>query len=191
MAHQFNITVHGRKRPADGGLDDQPLAKKFGRLKIESLGVPRLPGSLEAKDVPQPHHPGDAMMLDDTNTTVYIHDLEQELAETEALDQAVTILPGLEDKLPMTKLLVENNKPQCRELVVYKEPESLTVPKDKDQVRRALMETRERARLGQRAHLSDMGWIQGPRCIDQNPGHVRSLQKNGSQGDKMDIDTEG
>lgn len=38
MAHQFDVTAHGTKRPAEGELDDQPLAKKFGRLKI---GMPR------------------------------------------------------------------------------------------------------------------------------------------------------
>lgn len=186
MAHQFDVTAHGTKRPAEGELDDQPLAKKFGRLKIESLDVPRLSGSLGAKDVPQLHHPGDAMMLDDTNTTVYIHDLDQELTESDTLDRAITILPGLEDKLPMTKLLVGDNRPQCKELVVYKEPESLTVPKDEDQVRRALIETRERARLGHQARISDMGWIKGPR----GTGHARHLQQNGNPEDKMDIDAD-
>ncbi|OJI97716.1 hypothetical protein ASPVEDRAFT_79412 [Aspergillus versicolor CBS 583.65] len=193
-AHQFDVTAHGRKRPAEGELDDQPLAKKFGRLKIESLNVSRLPGGLGAKDVPQLHHPGDAMMLDDTDTTVYIHDLDQELTESDTLDRVITILPGLEDKLPIPKLLVGNNKHQCRELVVYKEPESLTVPKDKDQVRRALIETRERARLGLQPRLSDMVRINGPHArhgTDQNSGHAKNLQKNGSPEDEMDIDTEG
>ena len=155
-------------------------------LSSECLDVPRSSGSLGAKDVPQLHHPGDAMMLDDTNTTVYIHDLDQELTESDTLDRAITILPGLEDKLPMTKLLVGDNRPQCKELVVYKEPESLTVPKDEDQVRRALIETRERARLGHQARISDMGWIKGPR----GTGHARHLQQNGNPEDKMDIDAD-
>ncbi|KAL4996490.1 hypothetical protein BDV10DRAFT_109349 [Aspergillus recurvatus] len=95
------------------------------------------------------------MLLDDTDTTLYIHDLEQELAETEALDGALTILPGLEGTLSMANILVANNsKRACTEIVLYREPESLSIPKDKDQVRRALIETRERARLSQQGFRS-------------------------------------
>ncbi|KAL6239434.1 hypothetical protein BDW75DRAFT_227310 [Aspergillus navahoensis] len=155
MAHQFDVAVHGRKRPAEGELDDQPLTKKFGRLQIE-----------------------------------------QELAETEALDCALTILPGLEDRLSMTKILVANNsKRPCTDIVLYREPESLSIPKDKDQVRRALLETRERARLSQKnLRSSPTQQRNGTVYTDQDLTHREECQQRVNwvedDVDVMDIDAD-
>ncbi|KAL4780038.1 hypothetical protein BJX76DRAFT_351297 [Aspergillus varians] len=193
MADQFDVAVHGRKRPAEGELDDQPLAKKFGRLQIGTLAINRFPVSREgqAQCVPKRYGSNDTMMLDDTDTTVYIHDLEQELAESDAFDPAITILPGLEDRLSMTKMLVAETKHPCTDIVLYREPESLTVPKDKDQVRWALMETRERARLGQERVRSGIHQRSDSRCIDQ-AGRTGSekCRQNDNSADKMDIDAD-
>ncbi|KAL4867875.1 hypothetical protein BDV12DRAFT_186421 [Aspergillus spectabilis] len=173
---QFDIAVHGRKRPAGGELDDQPLAKKFGRLQIARI-VPRL------------SEPNDAMMLDDTKNRVYIHDLDRELAESELLDGPLIILPGLEQKLSMPKMLVSNTNCQCNEIVLYREPESLSIPRDKDQVRRALMETRERTRLRQSIHERNIQKIDGnPVTKDCLESEVR--QQDDDLADKMDIDVE-
>jgi hypothetical protein len=42
-AQQFEVEVHGTKRPAEGELDDQPLAKKFGGLRIGMKQLPIIP----------------------------------------------------------------------------------------------------------------------------------------------------
>ncbi|KAI9367414.1 hypothetical protein BJX61DRAFT_538076 [Aspergillus egyptiacus] len=139
---QPEMGVRGRKRPAEGELGDQPLAKRFGRLHIARPGE-GLDGS------------NDAMMLDDTKHTIYIHDLDKELAEADALGVPLSFLPGLEDRLPMSRMLVSTPRCQGNELVLYREPESLSIPKDKDQVRRALIETRERARFSQKKWYSE------------------------------------
>ncbi|KAL4798137.1 hypothetical protein BDV19DRAFT_357121 [Aspergillus venezuelensis] len=190
MAHQFDVAGHRRKRPAEGELDNQPLAKKFGRLQIGPPTGFRMPEVREeqGRRPRNLYESNDPMMLENTKSTVYIHDLERELAESEALDQSLTILPGLEGKLSMTKMLVANNKQrQCSELVLYREPESLSIPKDKDQVRQALMETRERARLAQ----------QGVQCGVQQKNAERTnssswpideCQQTDILYDQMDID---
>jgi hypothetical protein len=41
-AQQSEVQVHGTKRPAAGELDDQPLAKKFGRLRIGTKQLPTI-----------------------------------------------------------------------------------------------------------------------------------------------------
>ncbi|KAL4935068.1 hypothetical protein BDV06DRAFT_138842 [Aspergillus oleicola] len=191
MAHQFDVAGHRRKRPAEGELDNQPLAKKFGQLQIGSPTGVRLPEVPERQDQRprNSHESDDPMMLEDTESTVYIHDLERELAESEALDQPFTILPGLEEKLSMAKILAADNQRQCSELVLYREPESLSIPKDRDQVRRALLETRERARLAQQG-------IQ--RNVQQkNPGYTNSssvrvdeFSQVDALDDRMDIDAD-
>jgi hypothetical protein len=87
------------------------------------------------------------MMLDDTKHRVYIHDLDREIAETEPPSDPITFLPGVEQSLgAIPKFLVADGKPVGNELVLYKEPTSLTVSKERDTVCKALIETRERAR---------------------------------------------
>lgn len=197
MAQRSDVAVHGRKRPAEEELDDQPLTKKFGRLQIGPLaGLPLLEcREGQARTVPNIHRPSDAMILDDTDTTLYIHNLEQELAETEILDGAFTILPGIEDRLSLTNILVANDsKRPCTDVVLYREPESLSIPKDKDQVRRALIETRERARLSQQKLRSSPGQEKNDAaCTDQNLTHKEECQQraNSDDDDAMDIDVDG
>ncbi|KAB8267387.1 hypothetical protein BDV30DRAFT_220293 [Aspergillus minisclerotigenes] len=92
----------------------------------------------------------DMMILDDTKHTVYIHDLEREIAETELPSDSITFLPGIGENLrAIPRFVVTEAKPICNELVLYREPASLTVPKERDTVRKALIETRERARINQ------------------------------------------
>ncbi|KAL2826038.1 hypothetical protein BJY01DRAFT_151187 [Aspergillus pseudoustus] len=188
-AQQSEVGVHGTKRPAEGELDDQPLAKKFGRLRIGPLAMVRSPAGREVQARPnlKSSRVEDAMLLDDTKHTVYIHDLEQELEETEFLQGGLTILPGLSDRLSMSKMLVSSTKPQCNEIVLYREPESLSIPKDKDPVRRALIETRERARLGHSRHWRDVGEGVEPQAAGQTG---KSSKTNFDQFDIMDVDME-
>ncbi|OJJ94588.1 hypothetical protein ASPACDRAFT_1877595 [Aspergillus aculeatus ATCC 16872] len=135
----------GKKRPAETDPDnDQPLTKKFSHLQLtpltfqdDTLGRPKLATS----------HQGDRMMLDDTNHTIYIHDLDMELQDLETLDNEVTILSGVVDTLStVPRMLVADDQAHCTELVLYSEPVPLTAPKENDNVRKALVATRERAR---------------------------------------------
>ncbi|KAB8199426.1 hypothetical protein BDV34DRAFT_40845 [Aspergillus parasiticus] len=152
MAQHPDVGVyHGKKRPAESDPDgDQPLAKKFGRLHIDPRATSHT--SRESLDVGQHGSSAldDIMILDDTKHTVYIHDLEREIAETELPSDSITFLPGIGENLrAIPRFVVTEAKPICNELVLYREPASLTVPKERDTVRKALIETRERARTNQ------------------------------------------
>jgi hypothetical protein len=93
------------------------------------------------------------MMLDDTKDTIYIHDLEKELAEIEAEEQDIAFIPEIEKKLTaIPKSVLRDRKPANNELVLYRLPASLTVPEDKDSVRRAVADARRRARDAESHH---------------------------------------
>lgn len=94
------------------------------------------------------------MQVDDTETRVFVRDLDSELAELEAREQdeknKIEFLPDIEKKLNGIPkgLLRDNDKSSTDEdqqLVLYRVPPSLSIPEDKDSVRRAMVEARRRA----------------------------------------------
>ena len=145
------IQGHGKKRPAQGDPDGaQPLTKRFGRLRIGELrnnfqGVKvdtfldSVPISARAKGEGKE----DMMLLDDTQHTTYIHNLDQEL-EGDSPDGL--IFSPLATKLLSVPTSVLSSQQSGKELVLYTEPASLTVPEDKDNIRKAILESRARAR---------------------------------------------
>ncbi|KAF7629823.1 hypothetical protein AFLA_013526 [Aspergillus flavus NRRL3357] len=138
MAQHTDVGVyHGKKRPAESDPDgDQPLAKKFGCLHIGPRATSNTPREIrENLEVGQHVFSAldDMMILDDTKHTVYIHDLEREIAETELPSDSITFLPGIGENLrAIPRFVVTEAKPICNELVLYREPASLTVPKERD-----------------------------------------------------------
>lgn len=93
------------------------------------------------------------MQVDDTETRVFVRDLDSELAELEAREQdeknKIEFLPDIEKKLNGIPkgLLRDNDKSSTDEdqqLVLYRVPPSLSLPEDKDSVRRAMVEARQR-----------------------------------------------
>ncbi|KAJ5962386.1 hypothetical protein N7501_007327 [Penicillium viridicatum] len=88
--------------------------------------------------------PNDAMILDDTKHTTYIHNLDQELMEADS--PGLVFSPFVQKVLSVPQSVLSDSKPSGKELVLYTEPSSLTVPKEKDNVRRAILESRARAR---------------------------------------------
>ncbi|OOF96221.1 hypothetical protein ASPCADRAFT_514589 [Aspergillus carbonarius ITEM 5010] len=137
---------HGKKRPAESVPEsDQPLAKRFGRLHI-SHSVPTGYVTKNQQKLPA-SATSDSMLLDDTKHTIYIHDLDRELEDAELKADSFTILTRYADQMTaIPRLLVTNNKAPCNELILYTEPTSLSIPKEDDNVRKALIATRERAR---------------------------------------------
>jgi hypothetical protein len=88
------------------------------------------------------------MLLDDTKHTTYIHSLDQELAESDPPNDGLVILPLAARMMSMPKSILPDSSSKGKELVLYTEPTSLTVPQDKDTVRKAILESRARARAG-------------------------------------------
>ncbi|CAG8901885.1 unnamed protein product [Penicillium egyptiacum] len=156
---------HGKKRPAEADPDGaQPLTKRFGHLRIDNS----VPISARAKPKGHiqliqrnqhhdhidhiDHHqrnqelsfPNDAMILDDTKHTTYIYNLDQELMEADS--PGLVFSPFAEKVLSVPQSVLSDPKPSGKELVLYTEPSSLTVPREKDNVRKAILESRARAR---------------------------------------------
>ena len=97
------------------------------------------------------------MELDDSRNRIYISNLEDELSEIESDEEKLVFLPEIErrlTKIPRSVLTGRRSPPPSNEVVLYNVPESLTVPKELDGVRKAIIETRQRARD---KHFPDLG----------------------------------
>ncbi|KAL9060468.1 MAG: hypothetical protein Q9162_000641 [Coniocarpon cinnabarinum] len=166
---------HGAKRPHDDTLDGaQRLTKRFHLLNIENEQNGKLwiqphtqPSQQSPSHVPSRDHSArkvkparkadDSMHLDDTKDTIYIHDLEAELAsassDTED-EERVIFLPDIEKRLsgvPHSVLTGErkDSSEEDQQMVLYSVPHSISVPREEDNVRKAILEARARARRQQ------------------------------------------
>ncbi|GAB7354143.1 hypothetical protein MBLNU459_g4703t1 [Dothideomycetes sp. NU459] len=154
--------ARGVKRTADDSLDDdQRFAKRFDLLNLLNNGKLYIPvqrsaaaAAAAAAASPQLHAPkpgpDERMQVDDTRDRVYIHSLDDELADTESDEEKIVFLPDIEARLNrIPKHILTGQKPSERdgqELVLYTEPVSLSVPSAQDSVRKAVLEARQRAR---------------------------------------------
>lgn len=86
------------------------------------------------------------MLLDDTKYTTYVYDIDRELADIEGEEKHMLFIPDIEKALnAIPKAVLHDPKPE-NELVLYGVPRSLTVDEDKDIVRKAIIESRARAK---------------------------------------------
>ena len=96
------------------------------------------------------------MQLDDTKHKVYIYNIDDELSsdsEGEG-DGKLVFLPDIEKRLrenriPPSVLANQDGELAGMQLVLYSDPKSLSVPEEKDGVRKAIIEARRRLREGQ------------------------------------------
>ncbi|KEQ76923.1 hypothetical protein M436DRAFT_60722 [Aureobasidium namibiae CBS 147.97] len=133
--------LRGLKRTADDSFDDDHrFAKRFNLL---NLARPQLQTAVTASPPTEEH-----MQLDDTKHRVYIHNLDDELADIESDEEKLVFLPDIEKKLNAIPrhILVGEKKDSHQELVLYTLPPSLSVPLEQDNVRKAILEARERAK---------------------------------------------
>lgn len=143
------------------------------------------------------------MQLDNTKDKVYIHNLDDELAEIESEEEKLVFLPDIEKKLgmmgkiPKSVLLGEGYPAPSNEVVLYSVPSSLSVPKEQDNVRKAIIESRARAREkqlhGAGAEAAPVGHVDGG-ATNQKPngvnnlGHVAADQIMGIEEDEDAMD---
>ena len=90
------------------------------------------------------------MQVDETRDRVYIHNLDDELADIESDEEKLIFLPDIEKKLSrIPEQLLRSRRDEDhenQELVLYSVPKSLTVDEGHDSVRKAIIESRQRAR---------------------------------------------
>ncbi|KAF2459728.1 hypothetical protein BDY21DRAFT_369688 [Lineolata rhizophorae] len=102
----------------------------------------------------------DYMQLDDTSHKVYIYDLDAELASSDSDSDRPVFLSDIErhllNKVPRHVLIGDELRATAaNQLVLYGVPSSLTVPEDRDSVRKAIIEARHRAREKGKTELPD------------------------------------
>ncbi|CAI7585657.1 unnamed protein product [Penicillium manginii] len=152
MARSDERSQHGKKRAAEGDPDGaQPLTKRFNQLQLDN--VPPSPGARaryhEAptstsmttstpNSTPLPVYPqaqgneNESMLLDDTEHTTYIYDLDRELADSDSPPGALVLLPLAERMLVVPDSVLSDDSKQGKELVLYSDPSSLSVPREQD-----------------------------------------------------------
>lgn len=97
--------------------------------------------------------PDDTMRLDDSSHKVYIYNIDDELSsdsETENSGKLV-FLSDIEKHLDLNRIppsILANNDGELAgmQVVLYSDPKSLSVPEEKDSVRKAIIESRHRTR---------------------------------------------
>ncbi|PGH02975.1 hypothetical protein AJ80_08766 [Polytolypa hystricis UAMH7299] len=187
--------VCGKKRPAEDELEgDQPLTKKFGRLQIgphekassdERQATATRPSARQGSS-----YTNDSMQLDDTKHTVYIHDLDRELAEIEAQEEnRVAFLPDIEKRLmALPKSVLKSKPPVMNELVLYRIPSSLSLPEEQDSVRKAIIESRAREREKIKAARDAESKAQDDGSAKASSAPVESMTATDNDIDVMEID---
>lgn len=88
------------------------------------------------------------MNVDDSRDRIYIANIDDELADIESDEEKMVFIPDIEKrlmKIPKSVLYGKESSSAGNEVVLYGVPESLSVPPDKDIVRKAIIESRARA----------------------------------------------
>ncbi|MCJ1468968.1 hypothetical protein MMC07_007599 [Pseudocyphellaria aurata] len=152
---------YGRKRRANDHLEsDQRLAKRFNLLNLNQIGKHHLPVKEDGPQRPAHVDNGaESMQLDDTKEKVYIYNLDQELSDVESEEEKLVFLPDIERKLgkiPQSVLTSQSQPVTSSEMILYQVPSSLSIPRENDKVRTAIIESRARARVKQIEDAKDL-----------------------------------
>lgn len=161
-------------------------------VPVESPTPGASPSLTTQKQEPQ-SGPDDDMQLDDTKHKVYIYNIDDELSsdsESEA-DGKLVFLPDIEKRLrdsriPPSVLANQDGELAGMQLVLYSDPKSLSVPEEKDGVRKAIIEARRRLREGQAPDVDAQAIRDSdPTTKDVATGTASHLD---ADGDIMDMD---
>ncbi|KAI1454539.1 hypothetical protein F4805DRAFT_460611 [Annulohypoxylon moriforme] len=149
-----------RKRKAET-QDNERLSKRLSLLNLEQNGQklyvpvesPKLrPTECALTQIPE----DDTMQLDDSKHKVYIKNLDDYLSDSESDSESHMIfIPDIEkhllqNRIPPSVLANKDGELAGMQMVLYSEPSSLTVPKEQDSVRKAIIEARQRIREKQK-----------------------------------------
>ncbi len=177
------MTLAQKRRAEDDLQNEQRLSKRFDLLNLDHIGKLYIPVKQpRQKRAPQSNGDSDSMQLDDTKDKAYIQNLDDEIADIESEEERLVFLPDIEKKLakiPKSVLLGNGHPSVGNEMILYRVPTSLTVPAEQDNVRKAIIESRARAREKQLHEAGANGAVAlpngaGTRTEDQQNG-IRNL----------------
>jgi hypothetical protein len=117
------------------------------------------------------------MHVDDSKHKVYIYNIDDELSEdSESDDGKLVFLPDIErhlkaNRIPPHILTNSDGELAGMQMVLYSDPKSLSVPEEKDSVRKAIIEARHRLRKQQKdmregTYSSDPTTAQDPPTVN-------------------------
>ncbi|EGX91318.1 hypothetical protein CCM_05476 [Cordyceps militaris CM01] len=185
-----------RKRKAEPHRDNERLSKRLSLLNLERDGtkiyVPvESPLSRPSKPPPTADDANEAMRLDDTKHKVYIYNIDEELAEDSEPDEAkLVFLPDIEKRLRESRIpphVLANSDGELAgmQLVLYSDPASLSVPEEKDGVRKAILDARRRHRARQAG--DDAEQAENP-AVGAGTKNNQTTGQDASDDIEMDID---
>ncbi|KAF1837506.1 hypothetical protein BDW02DRAFT_637157 [Decorospora gaudefroyi] len=150
-----------------------------------------VPAKLKRNRRARPAPADDDMEVEDTPHRVYITDLSAELSDIESDEENPIFLSDIEkhlSKIPKHILLGPEPKPtEHNQVVLYNVPTSLTVPEAQDNVRKAIVEARQRIRDRQLSPVTEPGTMLEP--ARGGGGAVADIpQMEDEDPDAMDID---
>merc|ERR1712113_72845 len=157
---RFNLLSLGNRQ--DQGDGENAHASSNYYIPVSPSLKPNASASDERNDGRQASTEGEELMVvDDTRDRVYIHNLDDELAEIESSDEERLIfLPDIEKKLSRlpSHVLTGQKHDKNQELVLYSVPQSLTPSEESDITRKTILEARQRARdkAAEEARQEDM-----------------------------------
>ena len=177
------MTLAQKRRAEDDLQNEQRLSKRFDLLNLDHTGKLYIPVKQPRQErASQTNGHLDSMQIDDTKDKVYIHNLDDEISDIESEEERLVFLPDIEKKLakiPKSVLQGNGHPVVSNEMILYRVPTSLTVPAEQDNVRKAIIESRARAREKQLHEARANGEVAlpngaGTRTEDQQNG-IRNL----------------
>lgn len=139
-----------------------PLAERGGSKLYVPVENPQARGAARATELPPVRDTDDSMQLDDSKYKVYIYNIDDELSsedESEPDDGRLVFLQDIDkhlkaNRIPPSVLANSEGELAGMQMVLYNDPKSLSVPEEKDSVRKAIIESRHRTREKQRQELN-------------------------------------
>jgi len=141
----------GQKRQPDDDLEsEQRLAKRFNLLNLADINklyhVHENPPNVRRT---RSNAFSDSMQVDESRDRIFINSIDDELLDVESDEERLVFLPDIEKRLttiPRSVLTGQNSTSAGNEVVLYGIPESISIPREQDNVRKAFLESRQRAR---------------------------------------------
>ncbi|KAH8899230.1 hypothetical protein GQ53DRAFT_816402 [Thozetella sp. PMI_491] len=203
MNHHARLPSRRKRRAEAQPEGNERLSKRLSLLNLEQSGtklyVPvestqaqstNSPPAADPSSFSTPPPPGvenDTMQLDDSKHKVYIYNLDDELSsESEPEDGKLVFLPDIEkhlrkNRIPAQVLAGPDTDFVGKELVLYRIPASLSVPEEKDSVRKAIIEARARVREQQEVERRAFSKATAPSTIGDSLGQAFATQSTASE----------
>ncbi|KAF8439167.1 hypothetical protein BGX38DRAFT_1208771 [Terfezia claveryi] len=151
---EWSSEFRRKRQPTDDLNEEQPLSKRLSLLNLNygSFNNINQPRKLTPVQIPKSPKKQRSSLAEqermEVDNVVYVSDLDSD-SESDA-DDKVVYLPDIERKLNRIPYQLvsggSNDLPTSTELVLYSVPSSISVPEQKDVVRRAIIESRQRLR---------------------------------------------